>query len=317
MISVVGHKVVKDRFLKAMRQGTLPHAWLLHGQQGIGKSLLAEALAAAYLCEQNRISGSGKKACGECHSCKMFSAYSHPDYYKLGLLEKKRDVSIEQIRKMLAFMQLSGAESRHRVTILDDVECLNIQAANALLKGLEEPASGNLILLVSNDHLRLPPTVRSRCILQLVSPLSPEDCLLVLQRLGIAEQALGLASKLACGCPGRVSCMQKADICEGLEAWNKLMVNPAEIDIGILETWISRNVSRINHKLISDVVIQHLDPDLSQQASFASQLALQQAAEDIARWPELLRRHSLRPAQSLLALMLRFRLAWRDIQQAT
>ncbi|MFQ5356014.1 MAG: DNA polymerase III subunit [Mariprofundaceae bacterium] len=316
MISVVGHKAVQDRFLKAMGQGRLPHAWLLYGQKGIGKSLLAEAIASAYLCEQNRISGSGKKACGECHSCKMFSADSHPDYYKLGMLEKKRDVNIEQIRQMLAFIQLSGAESRHRVIILDDAECLNIQAANALLKGLEEPAHGNLILLVSNDHLRLPPTVRSRCILQLVSPLSPEDCLLVLQNLGIAEQALGLAGKLACGSPGRVSCMQKVDICEGLEEWYKLMENPAEIDIGTLETWISRNIKRIPHKLISDMVIQRFDSDLSQQAPFSSQLALQQAAEDIARWPELLRRHSLRPAQSLLALVLCFRLAWRDVQQA-
>jgi hypothetical protein len=245
----------------------------------------------------------------------MLKAGSHPDFCRMGLIEKKRDVSVEQIRQLLSFLQLSGMESGRRVAVLDDAELLNLQSSNALLKGLEEPAAGNLILLLSSDHMRLLPTIRSRCVLQHVAPLSDHDCRKVLHEMGVEESVLDLAGRLACGRPGRVYAMRDTDICEALATWHALTANPAEMDVGAVEAWIGRNIHRIPHDLISETVLQHLDPDVIQRGSFTDRLAVLKAAEGIAKWPQLVRRHSLRPAQSLLAQLLCLRLSLRSLQQ--
>jgi len=316
MIIPIGHQSVLERFLRALGKGQLPHAWLLYGLMGIGKSVLAEAMAATYLCGRNMDPGHVEIACGECHACRMLAAGSHPDYFKTGILEKKRDVRIEQVRDMLGFLQLSGAESGRRVAILDDAELLNKQAANALLKGLEEPAPGSLILLLSSNPSRLPPTVRSRSLLQAIAPLSREDCLKVLRGMQIAEPILPLAADLACGCPGRVACMHNEDICSALEQLRELTADPAELDIGRMELWLGRNSKRVPHDLIIEVILQYIYPSLYNKYDVSSNLAIDDAMSELLEWPELVRRHSLRPAQSFLARMLRLRLVLRDARQA-
>jgi len=316
MIAPIGHQSILDRFQRALGKGELPHAWLLYGLTGIGKSVLAEAMATTYLCGRNMDPGHAETACGECHACRMLAASSHPDYFKTGLLEKKRDVGIEQVRKMLGFLQLSGAESDRRVAILDDAELLNKQAANALLKGLEEPSPGSLILLVSSDPSRLPPTVRSRSLLQAIAPLSRENCLKVLRDMEIAEPILPLAADLACGCPGRVACMHNEDICSALEQLKELTTNLADIDIGEMELWLGRNVKRVPHDLIVEVILHDIASTIYYKYNFYSKMAIDDAMSELLGWPELVRRHSLRPAQSFLARMLRLRLALRDARQA-
>jgi len=201
-----------------MREKRLHHAWLLHGPQGIGKATLAQAMAAAYLCERNHRGKDIGPACGECHGCHMLAAEAHPDFLcverepdRLGK-KKKRDISVGQARSLLSFLSLCGAESVRRAVLLNEAALLNRHAANALLKSLEEPQSGSLLLIVCDDITRLPATVRSRCMLEQLAPLVDEQCAQVLQDMEIRGEALKLGVELAAGRPGSVASLQDASV---------------------------------------------------------------------------------------------------------
>jgi DNA polymerase-3 subunit delta' len=173
------------RALQDMR-ARLPHALLLHGPVGIGKTRFAEAFARSLLCETPTADGHG---CGTCLSCGWFEQYSHPDYRRVrpemldedeagegadgeAVEEPKKaaktkapskDIRIDQIRALGDFMNISTHRQGKRVVLLYPAEALNGAAANALLKTLEEPPPETMIVLVSNSLDRLLPTILSRC----------------------------------------------------------------------------------------------------------------------------------------------------------
>ncbi|GAV20402.1 DNA polymerase III subunit delta' [Mariprofundus micogutta] len=312
MKNVIGHQLVEQRFADALQRGNLHHAWLLHGIKGIGKHTLAENLTARLLCDSH-------SACGTCHACRMLEAGSHPDVYHIGLLEKKRDISIDQVRDLLGFLALSGSESERRVVILDDAERLNNQAANALLKGLEEPSPGSLLLIVCADIEKLPATVRSRCLLQHCAPLDEPGVREVLQlefadTLGADAVLLDLVVGFADGCPGAVSCLHERNIIDALQLWSRLTENIADADIAKVENWCRSNVASVPHELIIRVLLQPLYPllqNLKPEAFEAAQL-LHKAVRGCMRWPGEVQRQSLRAAPSLLACLLELRSALRN-----
>ncbi|MES2050098.1 MAG: DNA polymerase III subunit delta', partial [Pseudomonadota bacterium] len=170
--------------LNALR-GRMPHAILLHGSEGIGKTVFAEHLAKSLLCEAP---GSDGHACGKCVSCGWFDQYSHPDYRRVRpeLLdeeessssdadepeaEKKtaksskapsKEIVINQVRALADFMNISTHRQGLRVIVLYPAEALNVPAANALLKSLEEPNANSVFILVSDSLDKLLPTILSR-----------------------------------------------------------------------------------------------------------------------------------------------------------
>jgi len=309
MNRLIGHEAILKRFSESLADENLHHAWLLYGLKGIGKHTLAEKLAGFLMCDR-------QAACGECHGCKMLAAGSHPDVFRLGLIEGKRDLNIEQVRGVLSFLSLSGAESGRRVVILDDAERMNNQAANALLKGLEEPSAGSILLMVCSDLERLPATVRSRCMLEQCSPLSDADVRSVLQQQEspIDDRFLDLAVEMAGGSPGSVSCMQDKSIAEALLAWQGLVSNVASTDIGKVEGWIRSHVKTVPHPLIVHMLAQAVYPVLQQPCSendFRQRESLQQALQTSIRWPGDVVRHSLRAGPALLACILQLRASLR------
>lgn len=160
-----------------------PHAVLLHGPQGTGKTLFAERLAQSLLCETPLPDG---HACGQCLACGWFAQYAHPDYRRVrpesleevgasdepavdtaksAKAEKSasKEIRIEQIRALAGFINVSTHRSGRRVVLLYPAEALNAVAANALLKTLEEPPPATVFLMVSHNIDRLLPTIVSRC----------------------------------------------------------------------------------------------------------------------------------------------------------
>jgi DNA polymerase III subunit delta' len=152
----------------------LPHALLLTGPEGIGKSRFAHALAARLLCE-NPVA---TNACGQCPACRWLSAGNHPDFRHIfpeadaetegdaeTTKEKKasRQILIDQIRSLESFVFVGGHRNGARVVVVEPAEAMNIAAENALLKILEEPPSSVYFILVSSSWRRLLPTIRSRC----------------------------------------------------------------------------------------------------------------------------------------------------------
>jgi DNA polymerase-3 subunit delta' len=182
----------------------LPHAILLRGAQGTGKLDFALNVAQSLLCEKPLANGF---ACEDCPSCHWFEQESHPDFRLLqpdaltepddveeGTKKKSsRQISVDQIRTLSDFANLSAHRGGHRVVLIHPAEAMNTNAANALLKTLEEPSPGMLIILVSHKPQQLLPTILSRCI-SLATPMpSIEESAAWLKQQGIRNPAALLA----------------------------------------------------------------------------------------------------------------------------
>lgn len=181
-----------NQLLDLIQSDRLPHALLLQGAPGSGKSLFADLLAQFYLCtdKQQNI------PCGQCRSCLQFDAQTHPDMKTITLEEKAKQIKIDQIRESIDYIQQTAQYGQGKVTLIKPAEQMNLNAANALLKSLEEPAKDNLIILQADLASRLLPTVRSRCFTMSFSlPPTSQACeWLKTQVDGVdAQQALSIA----------------------------------------------------------------------------------------------------------------------------
>ncbi len=157
-----------SQLLRQLDAEQLPHAILLAGVRHSGKAQLALALARFLLCHQPE---SGQN-CGKCHACELSRAGTHGDFLWLQPAEPSRVIKIDQVRQMVEFANKTTSLGRRKVIVLSPADSLTTQAANALLKSLEEPADGTYIILVCNRLHALPLTVRSRC--QMLKLLMPE-----------------------------------------------------------------------------------------------------------------------------------------------
>lgn len=143
-----------------MDQLRFPHGILLNAAQGGGKSAFAHALANRLLCQ----SPSAHSPCGECRSCQLIASRTHPDLLWLEPEAAERPViKVDQVRAVTDELVLASHSGGRRVAVIDPADCLNTQAANSLLKTLEEPPSGVVLVLVAARLARLPATIRSRC----------------------------------------------------------------------------------------------------------------------------------------------------------
>lgn len=148
------------RLADLAREGRLPHALLLAGPEGVGKGRLARHLAQAVLCHRP---GPNGQPCDQCASCRPFLAGAHPDFTALLPEEPGKPIKVDAVRDFCAALQLTSQFGHGKVGILEPADAMNPAAANSLLKTLEEPPAGTLIILVSAHPSRLPITVRSRC----------------------------------------------------------------------------------------------------------------------------------------------------------
>ncbi|MGI9284074.1 MAG: DNA polymerase III subunit delta' [Pseudomonadales bacterium] len=138
--------------------GKFAHALLIAGVPGIGKLQFALAARNYLLCEQP-----SQFACGECRSCTLLSAQTHADFVTLQPEEPGKVIRVDQVRELSQFVAQTAQRSGRKVVLLTPADALNINAANALLKSLEEPTPDTYFLLLCAVPRRLPATIRSRC----------------------------------------------------------------------------------------------------------------------------------------------------------
>ncbi len=146
-----------ERLRQARATDHLPHALLLHGPRGAGLHAFAEHLAAWMLC-----CGEQDPPCGSCKDCLLYAAATHPDLKRLAPEEEGRQIRIEAVRDLIDFIGLKSHGGRFKLALIEPAEAMNRNAANALLKTLEEPPPGTLIILVTHQPQALPVTIRSR-----------------------------------------------------------------------------------------------------------------------------------------------------------
>jgi len=183
-----------QQLVERYRQGKLPHAILLSGPSGIGKQQFATQFADSLLCNEPTDTGA---ACGQCRSCLLVKADSHPDITKIEPEETGKAIKVDQIRELSNFTVMSAHVNHgYKVVVLDPAENMNRAAANSLLKTLEEPAENTVLLLVTSSPQRLLATIRSRC--QQVDFLMPKHTAAVAwlnaQNVNQAEQWLEIAN---------------------------------------------------------------------------------------------------------------------------
>jgi DNA polymerase-3 subunit delta' len=205
---LIGHAAPQAAFLDAWRSGRMHHAWLLAGPEGVGKRTFADLAALMLMAGAD-----GLSAPTDHPAARLVAAGSHPDLRVVERAERVRGggqaaaITVDQVRDLQPLFQMTPALADWRAVVFDSVDDLNIQAANALLKNLEEPPQRTLFLLVSHAPGRLLPTIRSRCRRLRFGPLSDADTRGVLLRaLPEAEgDELDELTSLADGAPGRAA----------------------------------------------------------------------------------------------------------------
>ena len=148
-----------QRLVGAWQHGRLGHAQLLHGRAGFGKRDFARAFARLLLCETPR----GDTACGECRGCALVTAGNHPDLASVVPAEEGKALTVDQIRELGEYYALRPHYRDVKIALIEAADSMNRAAANALLKLLEEPPAGAVIVLIADRASRLLPTIRSRC----------------------------------------------------------------------------------------------------------------------------------------------------------
>jgi DNA polymerase III subunit delta' len=174
-----GHDALVAAFMAAARSGRLHHAWLLAGPEGVGKARFAEAAALRLLADAAGppIDLPGFDVPADNLTAKLIEAGSHPDFQRLTRLFREktsdyaRNITIDQVRGLQGLFGTTSTFSARRVVIIDAIDDLERNAANALLKNLEEPPPESLFLLISHAPGRLLPTIRSRCRMLRFAPL--------------------------------------------------------------------------------------------------------------------------------------------------
>lgn len=145
---------------QAVQANRLPHGLLLSGMAGTGKYQFALHFAQALLCQQVAQNG---EPCGNCHACRLVLTAAHPNLTLVAPEEAGHAIKVDQIRTLSEFVQQSSMQHGLRVAIINPAHNMNLNAANALLKTLEEPAAGAIIILVTDQSGHLPATIKSRC----------------------------------------------------------------------------------------------------------------------------------------------------------
>lgn len=294
----------------------MPHAILLYGEEGSGKADFAQSLSAAMLCQQPTQNG---EACGRCSACLLIAAETHPD---LALIQpappensksKKPvlNIRIDTIRQLCNKLSSTSQFEGYRIAIIENADRMLVQAANALLKTLEEPGERTLIILVTSRPFRLPITIRSRC--QSLRFPQPNEGLALqwLQAQGLHSAEIAL--KYAHGAPllalrQHEESLEQRDLLAkaliaaingetSLSYAAKLADLPKDISLGWLLDWVSDLVRLKNTGLDAGIINEKNRPylkkiaqkaDLKRVFNFHDQVIEYIRKESIALNPQLL-----------------------------
>lgn len=215
---MLGHDWAVKLLQNHLRHGRIRHAYLFTGPQGLGRRTLALKLAQGINCQQPRSPG---MPCGVCRSCRLIERMEHPD---LTIIQADRiggNLKVDQIRELQHRLSLSPYESKYRVALLLRFEEANPNAANALLKTLEEPPPHVIMMLTSQDAQGLLPTIVSRCDLIRLRSLPVNTLAKGLEtRLGLPADKANLLAHISAGRPGvAFSLHQDPDLSAQRQTW--------------------------------------------------------------------------------------------------
>jgi DNA polymerase-3 subunit delta' len=258
-----------QRIQQQIAQDKIPHAILLSGQQGIGKWHFAESLADYLLC----LTPKADLACGQCRSCQLRLAGTHPDKKWCIPDEPGKAIKIDQVRNLSSYIAKTSQQGGKKVVLLGPVEQLNINSANALLKSLEEPAGDTILILVTHVLSGVMATIRSRCqLLPLASP-STAVALEWLHKLQVEDASTLL--RLSGGAPLIAKNMVEGDYLDHLtifintlERLSNPSTAPESPDVSMASHWLPLSINHMTewwlqliHSILAEATIKEFSSD--------------------------------------------------------
>ena len=218
---VPGQDRAIEFFRRAYRSGRLAHAYVLVGPEGVGKRLLARALARYVFCADR-----GDDACGVCRPCRLIAADRFGDLHWYRRPEGRQQLVVEVIESLLHTANLKPLEADRKVFVLEDADKLNPAGANRLLKLLEEPPPESLLLLLALDVRDFLPTILSRCHVVRLQPLAVDDLAVRLTRdTGCSPEQARFLGHFTMGSPGLAAALAVGTFFEERDRLIDMMVS--------------------------------------------------------------------------------------------
>jgi len=202
--SILGQTKALTLLSRAVASGRLAHAYLFVGPDGVGKTTVALDLAATLLC---RLPEEGRP-CGRCPGCMKYRSGNHPDFVRIR--PDGAAIKIDQIRELKKSLNFAPFESGVRIVLLEEVQTMRREAGNSLLKALEEPPPGNLLILIGTGAGMILDTIVSRCQVIPFTPLPLELAAAIIRqhRPELDTAASEALAALADGCPGQALALE-------------------------------------------------------------------------------------------------------------
>jgi DNA polymerase-3 subunit delta' len=202
--NILGHKSPVGILRSMLKTGQIPHSFIFSGPDGIGKRTTAVAFVKAMNCMENE-----DDFCDSCISCRKIDRLVHPDLFCLA--PEKNVLKIEQVRALQQDIDFKPMEAKKKAVIIDQADKLNLNAANCLLKTLEEPPEDTVLILIAQSAASMLPTVISRCQRIRFSPLADEDIFRFLRERDIAEDKAMVITTHAHGSIARANVLTDGD----------------------------------------------------------------------------------------------------------
>ena len=228
---IIGQERAKEHLKKAILAGRVSHAYIISGEKGMGKKMLADAFAMTLLCERK-----GEAPCGECHSCRQFAAGSHPDVIRL-THEKPNVIRVSEIREQVVdTVGIRPFSAEKKIYYIEEAEKMNQEAQNALLKVLEEPPEYVIFLLLAANSDGFLPTILSRAVKLPLRPLTDQQTKdMLVSRLGLPEKRAEVFAAFSRGNPGKaLACAGSEDFEKLSEGLLNILTNIKEMDIAMI-----------------------------------------------------------------------------------
>ena len=204
---VVGHKDILKYISSAVENNRVSHAYILNGERGSGKKMLANLYAMTLLCETG-----DNEPCGKCHSCKQAESGNHPDIIRV-THEKPNSISVDDIRTQVNnTVDIKPYQGPYKVYIIPQADMMTPQAQNAILKTIEEPPSYAVFLLLTENAETLLPTINSRCVMLKLRNI--KDTLIkkyLMENLEIPDYKADMCTAFAQGNMGRAIMLANSD----------------------------------------------------------------------------------------------------------